>query len=120
MARVAAITRRHGRQTTDTDASPGVLVVEGLRLDRDRREQTVRNEPVELTKQEFDVLLVTPSGSVSSGYVAAFQMGVALCRRLRLPGHCYRAKISSSSCANVSAIASAAPVPAASRASFEE
>ena len=56
IARVAAVTRRHARETPEAGAAPGVVVAEGLRLDRDRRELTVRDEPVELTKQEFDVL----------------------------------------------------------------
>jgi len=75
MARVAAITRRHGRQTPDADASSGVLVADGLRLDRDRRELSVRNEPVELTKQEFDVL-----------YLLMSKRGIVLSRAALLRG----------------------------------
>lgn len=75
MARVAAITRRHTRQPLDTDAAAGVLVAEGLRLDRERRELTVRNELVELTKQEFDVL-----------YLLMSKRGIVLSRAALLRG----------------------------------
>jgi DNA-binding response OmpR family regulator len=51
------------------------VVAEGLRLDRDRRELTVRNEPVELTKQEFDVL-----------YLLMSKRGIVLSRAALLRG----------------------------------
>jgi len=68
MARVAAVTRRHARQSPEAETSSGVLVAEGLRLDPERRELTVRDELAELTKQEFDVLhlLMSKRGIVLS------------------------------------------------------
>ena len=75
MARVAAITRRHGRQAPDAGTAPGVLVAEGLRLDRDRRELTVRSELVDLTRQEFDLL-----------YLLMSKRGIVLSRAALLRG----------------------------------
>ena len=68
MARVAAVTRRHARQSPEAETSSGVLVAEGLRLDPERRELTVRDELAELIKQEFDVLhlLMSKRGIVLS------------------------------------------------------
>src|SRR5262245_51127779 len=53
MARVLAITRRHGRdQPAEAAPAPAVLAAGALSLDRERRQLTVRGTPVELTKQE--------------------------------------------------------------------
>jgi DNA-binding response OmpR family regulator len=60
MARIAAIMRRHRRQTA-VDTPAAVLRVGDLSLDRERREATVRGERVELTKQEFDLLYMMAS-----------------------------------------------------------
>ena len=56
MARVGAITRRHGarRQRRCRAAADGGS--RDVRLDADRREAIVRATPVELTRQEFDLL----------------------------------------------------------------
>ena len=60
MARITAITRRHGRRN---DGAPAEDVVRagGLALDRQGRRLVVRGEEVELTKQEFDLLLLLAS-----------------------------------------------------------
>lgn len=65
MARVTAITRRH-RRATPVDAD--VFTSAGLSIDRRRRKATIRSEDVELTKQEFDlvVLLASRPGVVFS------------------------------------------------------
>jgi DNA-binding response OmpR family regulator len=55
LARVNAVTRRHGREA-EPAAEAGGFVRGVLRLDTDARTVTVRGEPIELTKQEFDVL----------------------------------------------------------------
>lgn len=55
MARVAAVTRRHGR-TEDAARADEVFTVRGLTVDRQRRRVRVRGEDVELTRQEFDLL----------------------------------------------------------------
>jgi len=57
MARIGAITRR-GRRATDAEpvASGRRVVSRDVTVDADRRQAIVRGEPVELTKQEFDVL----------------------------------------------------------------
>jgi DNA-binding response OmpR family regulator len=55
MARVKAITRRHHRTDQPSDSAPPVTQ-RALSLDHDRRAAVVRGEPVELTKQEFDLL----------------------------------------------------------------
>jgi DNA-binding response OmpR family regulator len=55
LARVAAVTRRHGRQA-EPAAETGVLARGALRIDPERRLATVRGEAIELTRQEFDVL----------------------------------------------------------------
>ena len=56
MARVTALLRRHDRQAERAEPSSGILQSAQLALDRDRREATVRGEPIELTRQEFDLL----------------------------------------------------------------
>jgi len=62
MARVLAITRRHGRdRSAEAAPAPAVLAAGGLSLDRERRQLTVRGSPVELTKQEFDLLYLLTS-----------------------------------------------------------
>ena len=55
MARVNAITRRHQRRDQISNRAATVMRRE-LSLDHDRRAVVVRGEPVELTKQEFDLL----------------------------------------------------------------
>jgi len=55
MARVKAITRRHQRRDQISNSAATVMRRE-LSLDHDRRAVVVRGEPVELTKQEFDLL----------------------------------------------------------------
>jgi DNA-binding response OmpR family regulator len=57
MARVGALMRRHARAAAPSAAS-GPLRFRDLALDSDRRTATVRGEPVELTKQEFDLLFL--------------------------------------------------------------
>jgi len=62
MARVLAITRKHGRDRRAEEAlTPAVLAAGGLSLDRERRRLTVRGSSVELTKQEFDLLYLLAS-----------------------------------------------------------
>ncbi len=67
MARVAAITRRHGRDN-DSPATEDAVTVAGLTVDRQRRRARVREAEVELTKQEFDLLnlLISRPGVVYS------------------------------------------------------
>jgi DNA-binding response OmpR family regulator len=60
MARIAALMRRHVRQTVEQTPST-VLQAGDLLLDRERRQATVRGERVELTKQEFDLLYLLAS-----------------------------------------------------------
>jgi DNA-binding response OmpR family regulator len=60
MARIAALMRRHRRQTVEQMPS-AVLQAGDLSLDRERRQATVRGERVELTKQEFDLLYLLAS-----------------------------------------------------------
>lgn len=55
MARVKAITRRHQRADQTSEGARTVTQGE-LSLDHDRRVVAVRGEPVEVTKQEFDLL----------------------------------------------------------------
>jgi len=68
MARITAVTRRHRRNVVPDGAGGSVVACEGLTLDRDRRELTVRGESVELTRQEFDLLhlLMSKRGIVLS------------------------------------------------------
>jgi len=56
LARIAAVTRRHARGE-DTVDSGHVLRRGALQFDTERRTASVRGEPIELTRQEFDVLL---------------------------------------------------------------
>ncbi|HET9830396.1 MAG TPA: response regulator transcription factor [Vicinamibacterales bacterium] len=57
MARVAAILRRsHVASEPDTGDRLRVVNTHGVAIDPHRREVRVRNEPVVLTKQEFDLL----------------------------------------------------------------
>jgi len=56
MARVAALLRRHERAADGAQAASTVVDTGQLSLDRDRRQAMVRGAPVELTKQEFDLL----------------------------------------------------------------
>jgi two-component system alkaline phosphatase synthesis response regulator PhoP len=57
MARVAALLRRHQSPTPAPDkADAGQFASHGIRIDRDRRTALVREAPVELTRQEFDLL----------------------------------------------------------------
>jgi len=67
MARVTAVTRRHGRDR-DAPASEDAVTVAGLTVDRQRRRARVREAEVELTKQEFDLLnlLISRPGVVYS------------------------------------------------------
>jgi DNA-binding response OmpR family regulator len=68
LARVAAITRRRTRAESSED-EPEALPSKGpVQVDPDRRVVTVRGQPVELTRQEFDLLqrLATRPGMVFS------------------------------------------------------
>jgi DNA-binding response OmpR family regulator len=56
LARVTAVTRRHVRHQDDDSTDDGVLARGALRIDPGRRMVTARGEPIELTRQEFDVL----------------------------------------------------------------
>jgi two-component system OmpR family response regulator/two-component system alkaline phosphatase synthesis response regulator PhoP len=56
IARIRAVTRR-GKQA-DTSAAKPHLVAGDLRIDRERFEVTMRGEPVELTRKEFELLAV--------------------------------------------------------------
>ena len=56
MARVSALLRRHDRHAEQGQPSSSAIRTAQLALDRDRRDATVRGEPIELTKQEFDLL----------------------------------------------------------------
>jgi DNA-binding response OmpR family regulator len=58
MARVTAILRRnhHGAEQTAAGAGSKRVQSRDVALDADRRVAVVRGEPVELTKQEFDLL----------------------------------------------------------------
>jgi DNA-binding response OmpR family regulator len=56
MARVGALMRRHERTSPQARPPDGLLRSRGLTMNRDRREATVRGQPVDLTKQEFDLL----------------------------------------------------------------
>ena len=56
-ARVLAVTRRYSRGETVVAPADGPLVVgPGITMDLARRELRVQGEPVELTRQEFDLL----------------------------------------------------------------
>jgi DNA-binding response OmpR family regulator len=56
MARVSALLRRHDRHAERGQPAGSAIETAHLALDRDRRDATVRGEPIELTKQEFDLL----------------------------------------------------------------
>jgi DNA-binding response OmpR family regulator len=60
MARVSALLRRHERGA-DRAQPDAALRTSQLSLDRDRRQAIVRGTPVELTKQEFDLLYLLAS-----------------------------------------------------------
>jgi DNA-binding response OmpR family regulator len=69
VARVKALTRRHERQRPRDDAAAVASAAGGqITLDTSRRVAVVRGHPVELTRQEFDLLhrLVTRPGMVFS------------------------------------------------------
>jgi DNA-binding response OmpR family regulator len=62
MARVAAILRRsHAASEADAGDRSRVIETRGVLIDPHRREVKVRNESVELTKQEFDVIYLLAS-----------------------------------------------------------
>lgn len=54
IARIRAVTRRHSISETRTAE---VVVVGGLRIDADARRVTLRDEVIDLTAKEFDLLL---------------------------------------------------------------
>jgi DNA-binding response OmpR family regulator len=68
MARVHALLRRAARTASTAEGSPRSVHTGDLVIDVDRRAATVRGEPIELTKQEFDLLhlLATRPGIVFS------------------------------------------------------
>jgi DNA-binding response OmpR family regulator len=56
LARVDALLRRH-RRVADADAMPAQRITAGqLQVDMHKRQATVRGVPVDLTRQEFDLL----------------------------------------------------------------
>ena len=56
-ARVLAVTRRHGRGEPDaTPTESSAVLGPGITMDVARREVLVQGDPVELTRQEFDLL----------------------------------------------------------------
>jgi DNA-binding response OmpR family regulator len=67
MARIGALMRRHRRGVAEKPAASTLHSGE-LLLDRERRTASVRGEPVELSKQEFDLLytLAARPGAVFS------------------------------------------------------
>jgi DNA-binding response OmpR family regulator len=68
MARVHALLRRAARTTEPADTTARSVHTGDLVIDLERRAATVRGEPIELTKQEFDLLhlLATRPGIVFS------------------------------------------------------
>jgi DNA-binding response OmpR family regulator len=56
MARIGAITRRWRGEAREQAPATHRLNARGIVMDLDRREAIVRGKPVDLTKQEFDVL----------------------------------------------------------------
>ena len=56
VARASAVLRRSARNEAQANASAHGVRLPGLTLDAERREAVVRGTPVELTKQEFDLL----------------------------------------------------------------
>lgn len=67
LARVGAIMRRHKRPSDHADTATRTSSAQ-VQLDAERREAIVRGQPVELTRQEFDLLyrLATRPGIVYS------------------------------------------------------
>ncbi len=68
-ARVLAVTRRHARADTPAPSTEGpVVLAPGITMDLARRAVTMRDQPLELTRQEFDLLyhLATHRGIVFS------------------------------------------------------
>ena len=62
MARVAAIVRRASGEFSESPRNEGGIVTSAdVTLDPERRQARVRGEPVELTKQEFDILYLLAS-----------------------------------------------------------
>ena len=61
VARAAALLRRTVRKEVDPAASTHGIHSRDLTLDTERREVIVRGAPVELTKQEFDLLYLLAS-----------------------------------------------------------
>jgi DNA-binding response OmpR family regulator len=55
LARVTAVTRRHGRHA-EAAVESGALARGALRIDPERRVASIRGETIDLTRQEFDVL----------------------------------------------------------------
>jgi len=68
MARVSALMRRAGRSAEPADESGRAVNLRGLAIDVEKRMAILRGEPLELTKQEFDLLhlLATHPGIVFS------------------------------------------------------
>ena len=68
MARVSALMRRAARTTEPSDAGGPFVRSRDLVIDMERRAAMVRGEPLDLTKQEFDLLhlLATRPGIVFS------------------------------------------------------
>jgi len=56
MARVGAITRRHRRMESAVAPATDRVVSRDITLNLDKREAQVRGQPIELTRQEFDLL----------------------------------------------------------------
>jgi DNA-binding response OmpR family regulator len=56
VARASALVRRHGRNRDIPVESTRRVSRQDIALDLDKRSATVRTQPVELTKQEFDLL----------------------------------------------------------------
>jgi DNA-binding response OmpR family regulator len=61
IARAAALTRRARGSLTDGDGDARPLEVHGIELDPSRRAVRVRGTPVEVTRQEFNLLYVLAS-----------------------------------------------------------
>jgi DNA-binding response OmpR family regulator len=57
VARVKAIFRRVDATGGPEPNARGVLEIEGIRIDREKRRVTVKGEPVRLTAREFDLLV---------------------------------------------------------------
>ena len=61
LTRTAALLRRSGRKDIDTGPTTHGIHSGDVTLDAERREAFVRGTPVELTKQEFDLLFLLAS-----------------------------------------------------------